>query len=134
MDYKIRPMDFDTKMAASIEKLRQSVNQQAWHMTAYAINRAQERGLSYDDVHHAVQNGRVVEFQYTKDSERLLLRDEYGTCVAFNLTTNCVVTVYHNDPSDNHATLYESNYITGYQLKLLQAHYMMLQEAKEKKI
>jgi len=131
MDYKIRPMDFSTKMADSITQLRQNVGQQTWHMTDYAINRAQERGLSYADVHHAVQHGRIIEYQYTKDSERLLLRDEYGTCIIFNMTTNCVVTAYHNDPKDNHATLNESNYITGYQLKLLQAHYMMLQEEKE---
>lgn len=134
MDYKMRPTDFSPEMIESITKLLSSVHQQEWSITDYAVRRAQERGLSYADVHYAVQHGSIVEYQYTKDSERLLLRDEYGTCIVLDISTNCIVTAYHNDPMDNHATLNESVFLTGYQLKLLQAHYMMLQEAKERKI
>jgi len=132
MDYKLRPKDWTQEIEDSLDQIRIDAPQQAWTITPYALGRATERGISYASITHAVRNGRIVEYQYIKDSERLLLRDEYGTCVSLDINNQVVITVYRNDPKDEHATLNERNYLSGWQVKLLQAHYMMLQESKEK--
>ena len=134
MDYKIRPQDFSQEMIESLDLIRGLIPQQPWTITDYAIGRAKERGISYANVKYAVQHGRIVEYQYVKDSERLLVRDSYGTCISLDINNHVVITVYFNDPRDEHSTLDESNYIRGWQIKLLQAHYMMLQEEKENRV
>jgi len=132
MEYKLRPKDWTPEIEESLDLIRAFIPQQPWAMTDYATNRAIERNIPYANIKQAVQHGRIVEYQYLKDSERLLLRDVDGTCVSIDINSNLVITAYFNSPDDEHTTLNESNYIAGWQLKLLQAHFMMLQEEKEK--
>lgn len=69
-------------------------------------DRATERHFSLEDAISAVRCGLVVEVHDDKKpSVRALVRDQKGTCVVVELGSLRIITVYYNDPADQHDTL-----------------------------
>jgi exonuclease III len=69
-------------------------------------DRASERSFSGEEVAAAIKNGLVVEVHNDRKPEiRALVRDRKGTCVVVSLSDFTVITVYYNDPNDQHETL-----------------------------
>lgn len=74
--------------------------------TTHFYDRASERSFSMEEAVAAIKGGLVVEVHNDRKPEiRALVRDQKGTCVVVSLTDFRVVTVYYNDPSDQHETL-----------------------------
>ena len=73
---------------------------------AHFYDRATDRHFSLTDAISALKSGLVVEVHNDKaPSVRALVRDQKGTCAVVELGTMQVVTVYYNDPADQHETL-----------------------------
>lgn len=69
-------------------------------------DRATERSFTTADALEAIKGGLVVEVHNDRKPEiRALVRNAKGTCVVVSLTDFRVVTVYYNDPNDQHETL-----------------------------
>ena len=69
-------------------------------------DRASERYFGTEEVSAAIKNGLVVEVHNDRKPEiRALVRDQKGTCVVVSLSDFRVITVYYNDPNDQHETL-----------------------------
>ena len=90
---------------SSVESIVKSVP--AWHSQPYYAMRAQTRKIARFDVFRAIAYGQVIE---AKDDGRAVMRGQDGTCVVVSVPTRTVITVWYNDPSDNHYTLDLSQY------------------------
>lgn len=80
---------------------------------AHGYNRAAERDFNLDDIQAAVRTGTVVELHNEAKEWRVLIRDRKGCCVVISLENWETVTVYYNDPQDNHDTLNHNRYHSG---------------------
>jgi hypothetical protein len=80
---------------------------------AHGYNRAAERDFNLDDIRAAVRTGTVIELHNEAKEWRALARDRKGTCVVISLESWDTVTVFYNDPSDNHDTLNHNRYHSG---------------------
>ena len=69
--------------------------------------RCQTRKIARIAVFRAIAYGQVIE---AKDNGRAVMRGQDGTCVVVSVPTRTVITVWHNDPTDNHYTLDLSAY------------------------
>lgn len=79
----------------------------AWRSQPYYIMRCQTRKIARIAVFRAIAYGRVIE---AKSDGRAVMRGTDGTCVVVSVPTRTVITVWHNDPTDNHYTLDLSAY------------------------
>ena len=74
-------------------------------------NRRQERSFSQGQVYAAVKTGKLIEVHNDREPDiRALLRDDTGTCVVIDLGSGDIITVYYNDPEDQHFTLNKALY------------------------
>lgn len=70
------------------------------------VDRATERHFTFDEAAAVVKGGLVVEVHNDKPGDvRCLVRNSQGTCVVVSLVRWEVITVYYNDPADQHETL-----------------------------
>ena len=90
---------------SSVESIVKSVT--SWHSQPYYIMRAQTRKIARFDVFRAIAYGQVIE---AKSDGRAVMRGQDGTCVVIEVPTRTVITVWYNDPTDNHYTLDLSQY------------------------
>lgn len=79
----------------------------SWISKSHYEVRARERNITRLEVYQAIYQGKVVE---AKDDNRVVMRSVSGICVVIELTTRKVVTVWYNDPQDQHWTLDLSQY------------------------
>ena len=89
----------------AVEALVKSIP--SWHSQPYYVTRGRERNISRLSVYTAIAFGEVVE---AKDDDRVLMRHHSGVCVVVDVKTRTVVTVWFNDPQDQHWTLDLSQY------------------------
>jgi len=74
--------------------------------TSHFYDRATERTFTMEDAVTAIRGGLVVEVHNDRPGDvRALVRNQKGTCVVLSLVRLTVVTVYYNDPADQHETL-----------------------------
>ena len=110
MDFKIH---VDNLAFSAIRKLKLEVNsvKDKIQFNPYTLYRLEERNISIDDVRETILNGELIEYHYVDDERRILLRNKEGTCVVLDVSRGRVITVYKNDPDDNHKDLNRSNYL-----------------------
>ena len=78
----------------------------AWSCNGHFSDRATERAFTLDDAKACVKGGLVVEVHNDKNPDvRALLRNSVGTCVVVSLKSWEIITVYYNDPTDEHHSL-----------------------------
>jgi hypothetical protein len=66
-------------------------------------DRATERHFTFEDALETIKSGLIVEVHNDRKPDvRVLVRGKNGTCVVVSLVTWEVITVYYNDPEDNH--------------------------------
>jgi len=110
MEYKLAAGMLQT---GQVEKATKRIQRMEWELTRYAERRMLERGINELDTRNAIAHGTIIEYHVVDDAKRWLLRAADGTCVVVDEVTGDVVTVYYNDPDDNHATLDRRNYMFG---------------------
>lgn len=97
--------------------LRKIVKQGNFVFSNHCIRRTMQRRVRVSDIMKTIRQGRIVEFHVVDDSLRVLLRGQANKqdkcpCVVLNVSTNEVVTVYHNYKYNHHQyskhTLYTS--------------------------
>ena len=84
-----------------------------WSATDHFYDRAADRNFTFADARAALRFGRVIEIHNDRGEWRVLVRSHLGTCVVLSLENFKIVTVYDNDPEDNHDTLNRSAYRNG---------------------
>jgi hypothetical protein len=76
-------------------------------------DQAADRHFTLDDASKTLHTGLVIEVHNDKGEWRAVVRSKNGTCVVVSLESNRVLTVYSNDPTDNHDTLNHGLYHGG---------------------
>ena len=82
-----------------------------WKIRPYAKQRIKERGISIDKLFDVCREGELVEYHNENGTRRVLVRDEKGTCVIVDLDTRNIITVYENDPDNDHPNLQRDKYL-----------------------
>ena len=83
------------------------------HGSAHFYDRAGDRHITLADAAETLRTGSVIEIHNDRGEWRALVRSRIGTCVVVSLESNLVLTVYYNNPTDNHETLNHSLYQGG---------------------
>lgn len=76
-------------------------------------DRATDRHFTLEDASATLRTGTVIEIHNDKGDWRAVIRSQNGTCAVVSLESNRVLTVYYNDPEDNHDTLNHGLYHGG---------------------
>lgn len=84
-----------------------------WSISSHGRLRAEEKGITKEQLTGALQTGSLIEFHNERQTRRILLRATEGTCIVLDLDTRTLVTAYHNDPRDRHSTLRRNEYYWG---------------------
>ena len=82
-----------------------------WAIKPYAKQRIKERNISIDKLFEVCREGELIEYHNEKGTRRVLLRDGQGTCVVADLDTKNIVTVFTNDPENQHDHLHRDKYL-----------------------
>jgi hypothetical protein len=90
---------------AAVESLVKSIT--SWVSKSHYAVRSRERNVTRLEVYQAIAFGQCVE---AKDDNRVVMRHHTGVCVVVEIPTHTVVTVWYNDPQDQHWTLDLSQY------------------------
>lgn len=98
---------------AQIQKATKRIMRTDWKLTQYAERRMEDRGITEVDARNAIAHGIIIEYHVKDATKRWLLRAADGTCVMVDETTDEIVTVWKNKPTDPHATLNYGNYMFG---------------------
>jgi hypothetical protein len=70
--------------------------------TKHAITRCQEKGINPILINCKV---KIIEYNIHHGDKRVLLRQKNGLCYSVSLLTGQIITIYFNDPGDNHSTI-----------------------------
>lgn len=85
-----------------------------WNILPHAAENMALRNISRDQAAKCLTTGNLVQFQREDDgSRRLLLRAQDGTCLVLDIDRKNIITIYHNNPNDNHQTLDRRQYFWG---------------------
>jgi hypothetical protein len=79
----------------------------SWVSRGHYAVRGRERSITRREVYEAILFGLPGE---VNDKDRVVMRHASGVCVVVELPTHTVVTVWYNDPQDQHWTLDISQY------------------------
>ena len=140
-NHKIRSQDFSVQMKTNIGLVMKNAYRDKWYITNHLYERAIEKGITRKQIWDCIINGRVLEYQWKDNFERLLFRDKdkptdtdstKHTCVVIDLNDHHIVTAYMNDVNDNHGTLRQDEYVSGWQLDLMKSQYILTQNEKER--
>ena len=88
-------------------------NTQQWGFTTYALDKIQKREIPVEILSKTIAKGKLVEFHTNKESRRVLLRDDGGTCAVVDLDKQSIITAYKNHINYNHPRLDTTKYLFG---------------------
>lgn len=87
--------------------LRKVVRGKKFVFSTHCIKRTMQRRILVTDIMRTIRRGNIVEFHLVDDSLRILVRGKPNknnkcACVVLNVTTNEIVTAYHNYKFNHH--------------------------------
>ena len=100
MDYRVHASSIN-----NLSKVMKRIGALEYTPTQYAQVRMADGEIPMGSIREAIYNGTIIEMRVVDGEVRWLLRGEDGTCVSVSETTSEIVTVYRNNPTDNHNTL-----------------------------
>tara|TARA_R110002020_G_C16006857_1_gene750760 strand:- start:200 stop:544 length:345 start_codon:yes stop_codon:yes gene_type:complete len=100
MDYRVHASSI-----SNLPKVMKRLGALEFTATGYTQMRMANREIPMGSVMEAIYNGTIIEMRVVDGTVRWLLRGEDGTCVSVSETTGDIITVYWNNPADNHNTL-----------------------------
>ena len=81
------------------------------------VNHANEKRMAKNvaDWEYIAEYGKLIEFKQdmATGAMRALLRTDDGHCAVFDLVKKLIITLWRNDPNDNHRTINASKYEFG---------------------
>ena len=82
--------------------------------SSHYYDRVSERSFTYEQAVNAIGAGKPIEVNKTGNDVRALFRRQSGpnagTCAVISLKSWDIITVYYNDPNDQHDTLNHNLY------------------------
>lgn len=64
--------------------------------------------------------GKIIEFNHNQGDSNVLIREQSGICWVMSLNTGKIITIWRNNPYDNHRTLNWSLYTRQIQISWIQ--------------
>lgn len=96
-------------------------NTNKYIVSKHCKKRIAEKQINMDGIIKAIQHGKIIEYHYLDNSNRILLRskEQYNNnhiCVVIDIKSHEVITAYLNKTDDNHKTLFNFVYAGKYNI------------------